>query len=340
MRIAVVGATGAVGKELFDLLAANRLPADDIVAISSPRSVGKKVMCGDRELSVIALADGCFDGVDIAFFSAGGGTSLEWAPKAAAAGAIVVDNSSAFRMEADVPLVVPEINAHALDSLGERRIVANPNCTTAVFLMAAAPLHKVAGLKAVIASSYQAVSGSGAKAIDELEQQARAWAAGKEFPPRQVYPHDIAFNVLPHVDKFLPDGHTKEEMKLQNESRKIMEHPTLKVTCTCVRVPVFRAHSVAASLWLEKPLSPDEAREVLRQAKGIVVQDDPAANVYPQPRERAGHHDCAVGRIRKDNVFEPGLALWVVGDQLLKGAALNAMQIAEALVERQLVPQR
>ena len=340
MRIAVVGATGAVGKELFDLLDQNRIPADEIIAIASPRSAGKKVMCGSRELTVNALEDGVFDGVDLAFFSAGGGTSLEWAPKAAAAGAVIVDNSSAFRMEADVPLVVPEINADALDSLGERRIVANPNCTTAVFLMAAAPIHRAAGVKAVIASSYQAVSGSGAKAIDELERQSRAWAAGEALPPCEVYPHEIAFNVLPHVDKFLPDGHTKEEMKLQNESRKILSHPTLKVNCTCVRVPVFRAHAVSASLLLEKPLSPDEAREVLRAAPGIVVQDDPAANVYPLPKERAGQHDCAVGRIRRDNVFEPGLALWVVGDQLLKGAALNAMQIAEALVARQLVPQR
>jgi aspartate-semialdehyde dehydrogenase len=274
------------------------------------------------------LSPESFAGVDIAFFSAGGSISREYAPIARDAGAVVIDNSSVFRMEPDVPLVIPEING---DDVREHRgLIANPNCTTAVTLMALYPLHRAFGVRRVIASSYQAVSGSGARAIEELRTQAKA-TAENQTPVASVYPHPIAFNLLPHVDSFLPGGYTKEEMKMQNEGRRIMHLPEFRASVTCVRVPVYRAHSVAVSAEFERPVSVEEAHEVLAKAPGLELVDEPASNRYPMPLFTAGKDNCEVGRVRRDCAFENGLSFWVSGDQLLKGAALNAVQIAELL---------
>ena len=264
----------------------------------------------------------------MAFFSAGGDTSRKYVPIAAAAGAVVVDNSSAFRMDAGVPLVVPEINA--ADARQHRGVIANPNCTTAVTLMALYPLHRAFGVRRIFASSYQAVSGSGARAIAELKQQVESQRENEPLKP-EVYPHPIAFNVLPHVDSFLENGYTKEEMKMQHEGRRIMHLPEFRASVTCVRVPVYRAHSVAVSAEFERPVSVDEAHEVLAKAPGLELVDEPHRNHYPMPLNVAGKDNCQVGRVRLDCAFENGLAFWVAGDQLLKGAALNAVQIAELL---------
>jgi aspartate-semialdehyde dehydrogenase len=263
-------------------------------------------------------------------FSAGGGISKEFAPIAVKAGCVVVDNSSAFRMDDTVPLVIPEINAG--DVKLHRGIIANPNCTTAVALMALYPLHQAFGVTRIFASSYQAVSGTGAKAIEELKRQVDQTVKGQPIT-KEVYPHQIAFNVLPHVDSFLADGYTKEEMKMQNEGRKIMHHPGFRASVTCVRVPVYRAHSVAISAEFERPVTVEAARAALKKAPGLRVIDEPAKNLYPQPLFMAEQDDCAVGRLRRDCALENGLAFWVSGDQLLKGAALNAVQIAEELLK-------
>src|SRR6185436_13046618 len=269
-------------------------------------------------------------GVDIALFSAGGGISKEFAPAAVAAGAVVVDNSSAFRMDDNVPLVVPEINA--ADVKKHKGIIANPNCTTAITLMALYPLHQAFGVKRIFASSYQAVSGSGAKAIEELERQVKEAVAGKPIT-REVYPHQIAFNVLPQVDSFLPNGYTKEEMKMENEGRKIMHHPGFRASVTCVRVPVYRAHSIAVSAEFAMPVTVDSARAVLGKAPGLDLVDNPEKKEYPMPLYTAEKSNCQVGRIRQDCALDNGLSFWVSGDQLLKGAALNAVQIAEELLK-------
>ena len=292
--------------------------------------MGKKLKFRGQEITVQELKKDSFKGVDIALFSAGGSISKEYAPIAAQAGCVVIDNSSAFRMDEKVPLVIPEINPG--DVKWHRGIIANPNCTTAVALMALYPLHKAFGCKRIFASSYQAVSGTGAKAIAELERQVDQ-IVKKQPVTREVYPHQIAFNVLPHVDSFLPSGYTKEEMKMENEGRKIMHHPTFRASVTCVRVPVYRAHSVAVSAEFEKPTTVESAREVLKKAPGLKVIDDPQKNEYPLPLYQAEQYDCAVGRLRKDCALENGLAFWVSGDQLLKGAALNAVQIAEELMK-------
>lgn len=338
-HVAIVGATGAVGVEMLRCLEQRAFPVSELTLLASARSAGKTATFKGKTITIKELTPDSFKGVDIALFSAGGGISKEYIPHATAAGAIVVDNSSAFRMDDQVPLVVPEVNAEDLKNL-PKNIVANPNCTTAITLMALYPLHKAFGVKRVIASSYQAVSGSGAQAIEELERQVRAWA--KEDRPwddvqlgpdqTKVYPHQIAFNALPHVDAFLDDGYTKEEMKMENEGRKIMHHPTFRASVTCVRVPVFRAHSVAINAEFEKPVSVAEAREVLSKAPGLDLIDDPANKQYPLALNIAGRDNCAVGRLRTDCALDNGLAFWVVGDQLLKGAALNAVQIAEHLV--------
>jgi aspartate-semialdehyde dehydrogenase len=338
MRVVVVGASGAVGRELLRLLTTRAvLPAAAAIVPVGSRSAGSTLPIAGEPVEVSPLSADVFAGADLALFSAGGGVSREWAPIAAAQGAIVVDNSSAFRMDADVPLVVPEVNADALDAgPPPRGIVANPNCTTAVFAVAAAPIHRAVGIRRVIASSYQAVSGSGAGGIRELDAQVRAWSAGAEPPPREVYPHPIAFNVLPHVDGFAPEyaGFTREELKLRDESRKILNAPDLRVSATCVRVPTFRAHAVSAHLELAGPCSPGRVRDLLAAAPGVIVDDEPEAARYPLPLSVAGQDDVAVGRIRACEVFDPGIVLWIVGDQLLKGAALNAVQIAEALHAR------
>jgi aspartate-semialdehyde dehydrogenase len=327
-HIAVVGATGAVGIEMLRVLERRAFPVASIRALSSKRSAGKSMGFQGEKISVAELTHDSFRGIDIALFSAGTLVAREFAPIARESGAVVIDNSSTFRMEPEVPLVIPEINGD--DVKLHRGIIANPNCTTAVALMAIYPLHRVFNVSRVFASSYQAVSGSGARAIAELERQVRAF--GENQPAAaEVYPHPIAFNVLPHVDIFLEGGYTKEEMKMQNEGRRIMHHPEFRASVTCVRVPVYRAHSVAVSAEFSKPISVERAREVLAKAPGLELVDEPARNRYPMPLDVAGKDNCQVGRVRRDCAFENGLAFWVSGDQLLKGAALNAVQIAELL---------
>ena len=329
-HVAVVGATGAVGIEMIKTLEQRNFPVGKLTLLASARSVGKKLRYRGTDIAVQELKKDSFVGIDIALFSAGSSISKEFAPAAAQAGCVVVDNSSAFRMDPAVPLVVPEINA--ADIRQHRGIIANPNCTTAITLMALYPLHAAFGCRRIFASSYQAVSGTGAKAIAELERQVDQ-IVKRQPVTREVYPHQIAFNVLPHVDSFLPSGYTKEEMKMENEGRKIMHHPTFKASVTCVRVPVYRAHSVAVSAEFEQPATVEAAREVLKKAPGLDVIDDPAQCEYPLPLYQAGRYNCAVGRLRKDCALDNGLCFWVSGDQLLKGAALNAVQIAEELLK-------
>ena len=328
--MAVVGATGAVGVEMIRTLEQRNFPLGRLTLLASARSVGKPLKFRGTEITVQELKQDSFQGIDMALFSAGGSISKEFAPAAARAACVVVDNSSAFRMDPAVPLVIPEINA--ADIQQHRGIIANPNCTTAIALLALYPLHAAFGCQRIFASSYQAVSGTGAKAIAELERQVDQ-IVKRQPVTREVYPHQIAFNVLPHVDSFLPSGYTKEEMKMENEGRKIMHHPTFKASVTCVRVPVYRAHSVAVSAEFEKPVTVEAAREVLRKAPGLDVIDNPARCEYPQPLYQAERYNCAVGRLRKDCALDNGLCFWVSGDQLLKGAALNAVQIAEELLK-------
>lgn len=328
-HVAVVGATGAVGIEMIKTLEKRGFPVGKLTLLASARSVGKKLKFKGEDTLVRELTKDSFTGIDIALFSAGGSISKEFAPIAARSGCIVIDNSSAFRMDNAVPLVIPEINP--ADVKLNRGIIANPNCTTAVTLMALYPLHQAFGCSRIFASSYQAVSGTGAKAILELERQVHQVVHGQPVT-REVYPHQIAFNVLPHVDVFLQNGYTKEEMKMENEGRKIMHHPTFRASVTCVRVPVYRAHSVAVSAEFEKPVTVEAALQVLKKAPGLKVIDDPSKNEYPLPLYQAEQYDCAVGRVRKDCAMDNGLAFWVSGDQLLKGAALNAVQIAEELL--------
>jgi aspartate-semialdehyde dehydrogenase len=323
-HIAVVGATGAVGQELLSVLERRNFPVASLRPISSARSAGKSVRFRDESVSVLQLNEHSFEKIDVAFFSAGGEISRKYVPLACQADAIVIDNSSAFRMDAHVPLVITEINAE--DVRWHRGIIANPNCTTAITLMALFPLHRVFGVRRIFAASYQAVSGSGARAIDELTQQTKGATRDST-----VYPHPIAFNLLPHVDSFLETGYTKEEMKMQNEARKIMHLPQFCASVTCVRVPVYRAHSVAVSAEFEKTVSLERAREVLAKAPGLELVDEPQNNRYPMPLSVTGKDNCQVGRLRLDCAFENGLSFWVSGDQLLKGAALNAVQIAELL---------
>jgi aspartate-semialdehyde dehydrogenase len=328
LHVAIVGATGAVGIEMMKTLEKRKFPLAKLTLLASARSAGKTLPFKGAEIPVEELKETSFAGVDVALFSAGAGISRKFAPFATQAGAVVVDNSSAFRMDEDVPLVVPEINA--ADIRKNRGIIANPNCTTAITLMALYPLHQAFGVTRIFASSYQAVSGTGAQAIEELRHQVEAIAAGRPVE-KKVYPHQIAFNVLPHVDSFLDDGYTKEEMKMQNEGRRIMHHPSFRASVTCVRVPVYRAHSVAVHAEFEKPVTVEAARAVLSRAPGLDVVDEPAKAEYPLPLYAAEQDDCQVGRLRRDCAMENGLAFWVAGDQLLKGAALNAVQIAELI---------
>jgi aspartate-semialdehyde dehydrogenase len=328
-HVAIVGATGAVGEEMLLCLEQRKFPVGKLTLLASARSAGKKIAFRGEEIVVQELTHDSFAGVDIALFSAGGGISLEFGPSAAAAGAVVIDNSSAFRMDDQVPLVVPEINPEAAKNR-PRGIIANPNCTTIISLMALAPLHEAFGLKSVIASSYQAVSGSGAQGILELEEQVQAIATGQPFAPR-VYPRQIAFNVIPQVDSFTESGYTKEELKMLNEGRKILGHPELKVSCTCVRVPVYRSHSVSITAVFDRSITPEAARAAFVGKPGIQVVDDPANKLFPVPLDTTGKDDCLVGRIRRNLVLDNALDLWVVGDQVRKGAALNAVQIAEIL---------
>ena len=326
LHVAVVGATGAVGIEMLKTLEKRNFPVGKLSPLASARSAGKTLSFRGEDVAVQELTRDSFDGVDIALFSAGGGISNEFAPIAVGAGAVVVDNSSAYRMDDSVPLVVPEING--ADVAKHNGIIANPNCSTIVTVMALYPLHQAFGVKRMFASTYQAVSGSGAMGIAELERQVGEIAEGDPVS-RKVYPHQIAFNVLPHVDVFLDNGYTREEMKMVHESRKIMGLPDFQASVTCVRVPVYRAHSIAVSAEFGKPVSVEHAREAINAAPGIDLNDNVATNGYPLPIELAGQDNCQAGRIRVDCAMENGLSFWVAGDQLLKGAALNTVQIAE-----------
>ncbi|WP_034387875.1 aspartate-semialdehyde dehydrogenase [Deinococcus sp. YIM 77859] len=330
MRVAIVGATGAVGHELLRVLEHSTLKLDELQLYASPRSAGLKLPFAGEELTVQATPEGAID-ADVILASAGGSVSKALAPAWVAEGAVVIDNSSAFRYEPDVPLVVPEVNGEA--ALRHRGIIANPNCTTAIAVVAVAPLHRAFGVRRMIVSTYQATSGAGQKGIEELLEGTRAELAG-ELPQAAVFAHPIPFNVIPHIDAFQDNGYTKEEMKVVWETRKILGDDSLKISCTAVRIPTLRTHSEAITLELERPATPEEARELLRRAPGVELRDDPAAKVYPMPLTATRKYDVEVGRIRSSLVFEGGLDLFVAGDQLLKGAALNAVQIAEYLQEK------
>ncbi len=332
LTIAIVGATGAVGVECLDLLAARGVPASSIRPFASPRSAGKTVDFRGDALTVEGLAEGCFKGIDIAIFSAGKAISQEWGPKAVAQGAFVVDNSSAFRMEEHVPLVVPEINGDELGALSEPCLIANPNCSTIIALMAVTPLHRAVGVERMIVSTYQAASGAGAAAMAELEQQARDYAAGNPFKT-DIFGKPYLFNLFSHNTAIGPNGYNQEEMKMVHETRKIWRDDAVRISATCVRVPVLRAHSESINITFRGSLSEAEAREILASAPGVTVVDDRPSNKFPEPIDASGVDNVLVGRIRAD-ISQPegkGLDLFVAGDQLRKGAALNAVQIAERL---------
>jgi aspartate-semialdehyde dehydrogenase len=327
-NVAVAGATGAVGGAMLNVLERRNFPLDELRLLASERSVGKKLKFKDREIEVGLLSKDAFEGVDIALFSAGAARSLEFAPAAAEAGAVVIDNSSGFRMEDEIPLVVPEVNPHAIAQYKNRGIIANPNCSTIQMVVALKPIYEKVGIKRIVVSTYQAVSGTGAQAITELEEQVKAYAAGAPLQ-KEVYPHQIAFNCLPHIDSFLDTGYTKEEMKMVNETRKIFEDQTIGVTATAVRVPVIYGHSESVNIETSEKITAAEVKELLLAAPGIKVVDEPSLSIYPLALDCAGEFETLVGRIREDESIANGINLWVVADNILKGAALNAVQIAE-----------
>jgi aspartate-semialdehyde dehydrogenase len=331
--VAVAGATGAVGLEMIKTLEQRKFPAGPIKLLASERSEGKELRFNGKPVKVERLTKDSFKGIQVALFSAGASRSLEFAPAAAASGAVVVDNSSAFRMDPEIPLVVPEVNPHAIAQYKKRGIIANPNCSTIQMVVALKPIHDAARIKRIVVSTYQAVSGTGLKAIDELLVQTRALLASQPVQ-KKVYPHQIAFNCLPQIDVFLENGYTKEEMKMVNETRKIMEDPTIRVTATTVRVPVVHSHSESVNIETEKKITPQEVRELLSKAPGVKVVDNPALNEYPLAIHAAGRDETFVGRIREDESIPNGINLWVVSDNVRKGAALNAVQIAEILIEK------
>jgi aspartate-semialdehyde dehydrogenase len=336
VRVAVVGATGAVGSTILGVMRERSFAADEIVPFASERSAGRTIDYGDTDLTVAALSEDAVRGFDLALFSAGSAISAEWAPRFAEAGAVVVDNSSQWRMADDVPLVVAEVNPDALE--GHRGIVANPNCTTMQTVMALGPILHEVGIERVVMSTYQAVSGTGQKAVDELHRQAEAVIEAKELPAPVVYPHQIAFNVLPQVETFRDgDDYTTEERKCMRETRKILGRDDVLVSATCVRVPVYTGHSVSANVQTREPISPERCRELLASASGVTVVDDPANGIYPTALDVAGRDDVLVGRIRRDPSHERCLNLWIVGDNLRKGAATNAVQLAELLQVRGLL---
>ncbi|MBT3432727.1 MAG: aspartate-semialdehyde dehydrogenase [Nitrospinaceae bacterium] len=332
LRVAVAGATGAVGREILSILAQRKFPASEVIPLASERSEGSKIPFAGGELTVRRLGHDSFEGVQLALFSAGASRSLEFAPSAVKAGAVVVDNSSAYRMDPEVPLVVPEVNAAAL--AGNKGIIANPNCSTIQMVVVLKPIHDKAGLRRIVVSTYQAVSGAGKSAMDELGAQIEA--AGRSETPAEAS-RQIAFNCLPQIDVFLDGGDTKEEQKMVNETRKILGSPKLPVSATCVRVPVYNSHSESVNVETEGPLSPEEARELLSNSQGIEVVDDPDLRVYPTALLASGQDPVYVGRIRRDSSVENALNMWIVSDNLRKGAALNAVQIAEALIEMNLL---
>ena len=334
-KVAVVGATGNVGREMLDILAERQFPADEVVAIASRRSHGIDVSFGDKTLKVKAIDNYDFSDVDICLMSAGGAISKEWSPKIAAAGAVVIDNSSAWRMDPDVPLIVPEVNADAVAGFTKKNIIANPNCSTAQLVVALKPLHDFAKIKRVVVSTYQSVSGAGKEGMDELFAQTKAVYTTGEIEAKK-FPRRIAFNLIPHIDVFMEDGYTKEEWKMMMETKKILD-PMIKLTATCVRVPVFIGHSEAVNIEFENPITPDEARDILRNAPGCLVIDKHEDGGYATPYEAAGEDATYISRIREDATVENGLVLWCVSDNLRKGAALNAIQIAECLNNRKLL---
>ncbi|MFY9941478.1 MAG: aspartate-semialdehyde dehydrogenase [Desulfobacterales bacterium] len=334
-HVAVAGATGAVGNQMIACLEERDFPVGSLTLLASRKSVGRKLEFRGEQIAVAELTEGSFKGVDIALFSAGGGTSEKFAPAAAAAGCVVVDNSSAWRMDPEVPLVVPEVNPHAVAGYTRKGIIANPNCSTIQMVVVLNPLHRQYGIKRLVIATYQAVSGTGKKAIDELSEQTRAIFNSKEIE-KKVYPHQIAFNCLPHIDVFYDNGYTKEEMKLVNETRKILEDDTIAITATTVRVPVFYSHSEAVNVETRKPVTAAGVRALLASAPGVKVVDDPQNNLYPLAIEAAGQDLTLVGRIRQDESVENGINLWVVADNIRKGAATNAVQIAEVLAEKYL----
>ena len=335
LKVVIVGATGNVGREMLDILAERRFPADEVVALASPRSINTEVSFGDKTLKCKVLDTYDFAGTDICLMSAGGAVSKDWSPRIAAAGAVVIDNSSHWRMDPDVPLVVPEVNAHALDGFAKKRIIANPNCSTAQLVVALKPLHDRATIKRVVISTYQSVSGAGKEAMDELFAQTRAVFVSDPVSTGK-FPKRIAFNVIPEIDVFMEDGFTKEEWKMVVETKKILD-PKIKVVATCVRVPVFIGHSEAVNVEFADPISADEARDILREAPGCLVIDKRERGGYITPHEAAGEDATYISRIREDPTVDNGLVLWCVADNLRKGAALNAVQIAEALVNRKLI---
>ncbi len=331
VRVAVVGATGLVGREMISILEERGFPLSELVPLASPRSLGEAVEFQGREIPVRVATPDAFKGIDVVLMSAGGGPSKTLAPAAAEAGAIVIDNSSAWRMDPEIPLVVPEVNPEDIALFKQRRIIANPNCSTIQMVVALAPLHRHVPMKRIVCSTYQAVSGKGKAAMEELSTQVSTLLSGGETE-NKVFPKRIAFNCLPHIDDFADDAFTKEELKMRNETRKIMHAPNVGVCATCVRVPVFNGHAVSMNVEFEKELTPDQARDLLREAKGVMLMDDPANGVYPTQMEADGTDATFVGRIRKDASRENSLALWCVADNLRKGAASNAVQIAEILV--------
>jgi len=336
-RVAVVGATGNVGREMLKVLAERRFPADEVYAIASRRSLGVEVSYGDRTLKCRDLEQFDFSKVDLCLMSAGSAVSKEWSPRIGAKGCIVIDNSSAWRYDQDVPLIVPEVNADAVSGYTKKNIIANPNCSTAQLVVVLKPLHDAAKIKRVVVATYQSVSGAGKEAMDELWQQTKGmYVPGQEVEP-QKFPKQIAFNCIPHIDVFMEDGYTKEEWKMMVETKKILD-PKIKLTATCVRVPVFVGHSEAVNIEFERPLSPEEARKILRSAPGVMVVDKREPGGYVTPVEAAGEFATYVSRIREDATVENGLSLWVVSDNLLKGAALNTVQIAETIINRKLLP--
>jgi len=331
--VAVAGATGAVGLEMIKTLEQRKFPVGSIKLLASERSEGKELKFDGKPVKVERLTKDSFKGVQVALFSAGASRSLEFGPAAAASGAVVIDNSSAFRMDPEIPLVVPEVNPHAIAQYKKRGIIANPNCSTIQMVVALKPIHDAVRIKRIVVSTYQSVSGTGLKAIDELLMQTKAILNSQEIQ-RKVYPHQIAFNCLPHIDSFLGNGYTKEEMKMVNETRKIMEDSTIAVTATTVRVPVLYSHSESVNIETEKKITAKEVKELLAKAPGVKVVDNPAMTEYPLAIYAAGRDETFVGRIREDESIPHGINLWVVSDNIRKGAALNAVQIAEILIEK------
>jgi aspartate-semialdehyde dehydrogenase len=336
-KVAIVGATGNVGREMLNVLADRKFPVSELYALASRRSVGTEVSFGDKVIKCRDLETFDFKGVDFCLMSAGAAVSKEWSPRIGAQGTIVIDNSSAWRNDQDVPLIVPEVNGDAVRGFTKKNIIANPNCSTAQLVVALKPLHDAATIKRVVVSTYQSVSGAGKDAMDELWHQTKGkYVPGQEMEPKK-FPKQIAFNCIPHIDVFMEDGYTKEEWKMLVETKKILD-PKIKLTATCVRVPVFVGHSESVNIEFERPMSADEAREILRAAPGVEVIDKREAGGYMTPVEAAGEFSTFVSRIREDSTVENGLTLWIVSDNLLKGAALNAVQIAETLINQRLVP--